>query len=147
MTKGFYSTCSALFTPTSASSSVTITGSYGGDSNNAPSAATFSLTVTQRASTTLVICSPKYSVAGSTVTCKAIVVGYRPTGTVTWSQSGTGSVSFGSTACTLSTPTSTMGTCSVTAKGVIHGIVTIRAAYSGDPSNLVSSRSTRITIL
>ena len=41
--------CSVTYTPTASTSPVTITGAYGGDSNNAASSATFSLSVTPSA--------------------------------------------------------------------------------------------------
>jgi hypothetical protein len=138
-----YSTCSVKFTPTVAGSSVVLTASYGGDSKNFPSAGTYSLTVTTKATKTTVSCTPKSAVAGSSmiVTCTAKVTGYSPTGMVSWFQSGTGSVSLTSTECTLS-----QGTCSVTMTGTTAGKVTLQATYSGDLNNRGSSGTAKLTI-
>jgi hypothetical protein len=83
--------------------------------------------------TTTVTCG-----SGNEALCTATVTGY--TGsvsgeTISWSQSGTGSVVFpyGST-CTLSSS----GTCSVTVSGVTAGSVTMTAYYPGDSSNAPS---------
>ncbi|MBI3840607.1 MAG: hypothetical protein HY297_01405 [Thaumarchaeota archaeon] len=127
--------CTFRFTPTSSTSPLTITGSYGGDLFNDPYSGTFSLSVSLRASTTKVTCSPKAVVAGSTslIRCVAKVKGYMPTGNVTWSAEGAGSISFTSTTCTL-----TRGVCSVTMTGVTSGVVSVQASYQGDSNNLGS---------
>lgn len=134
--------CSVKYTPTTAGS-VILTASYGGDFEDSPSAATYGLAVAMKATSTTVSCTPKSAVAGSsaTIACKAKVTGYSPTGAVNWSQSGTGSVSFASTACTLS-----LGACSVTLTGSTGGQVTISATYMGDSSNQVSSQAAALTV-
>ena len=136
------STCSVKFTPTVAGS-VTLTASYGGDSNNSQSSGTYNLMVTMKATRTLIFCRPASVPAdsSSSVTCKAKVTGYSPTGEVSWSQSGTGSVSFASTACTLS-----KGICSVIITGSTSGHVIITAIYTGDPNNQGSYATARLTI-
>ena len=144
-----YSACSVRYTPT-APGSVIITASYGGDSNNPASAGAYNLVVSMRATKTTVTCSPESVVAGSSkkITCKALVKGYLPTGTVTWTQSGTGSVTLSSTTCTLTRygPSLTTRTCSVKMTGATAGTVTLQTAYSGDPSNLGSYRTAALTI-
>jgi hypothetical protein len=134
--------CSVSYRPTSASSPVTVTATYTG---TAPSSiATYSLTVTEKHSTTTVSCTASQTLGSSTpIRCTATVAGYSPTGTVTWSQSGTGSVTFASKTCTLK------GHCSVTMKGRAAGAVTITATYSGDTNNLGSSgkRASPVAIL
>jgi phosphate ABC transporter phosphate-binding protein len=100
-------------------------------------------------STTTVSCTLVSVASGSTTTCKATVAnsgspagfGFTPTGSVTWSQSGTGSVSFAPTLCTLSS-----GSCSVTMKGFKPGSVTVKAAYSGDNYNQGSSGTAKETV-
>ncbi len=94
-------------------------------------------------SSTIVTC-PTSVVAQvpSTSTCKATVMGNSPTGAVTWSQGGTGSVSFSATECTLST-----GSCSMTLEGLKPGSVTIKATYSGDSNNRGSSGTAKLTIV
>lgn len=138
-----FSACSVLFTPMAAGSPVVLTVKYAGDSNNAPSAGTYNLTVLPKPTKTTVSCSPRSAVAGSAtkITCKAKATGYSPTGTISWSQTGTGSVSFSSTTCTL-----TKGSCSVKMTGSIIGSVNITASYSGDSNNQGSSGIATLTI-
>ena len=105
------------------------------------------VTVKSVLSKTTISCSPTSVPAASskTITCKAKVTGYSPTGSMTWSQSGTGSVSFVPTfrcsCCTL-----VKGSCSVIMTGATAGKVTLQATYSGDSNNQGSSRTTRLTI-
>lgn len=101
------------------------------------------VTVKSVLSKTTVSCSPTSvpEASSKTITCKAKVTGYSPTGTVTWSQSGTGSVSFVATTCTLS-----KDSCSVTMTASTGGHVIITATYSGDPNNHGSSRTAKLTI-
>ena len=135
--------CSVKFTPTAARSSVVLTANYGGDSKNFPSLGEYSLAVTMKSTKTTVSCTPKSAVAGSStvITCKAKVTGYSPTGEVSWSQSGTGSVAINSATCIL-----TKGTCSLTMIGATAGKVTLQATYSGDFNNQVSSRTAKLTV-
>ncbi len=135
--------CSVRFTPTAAGSFVILTASYGGDSENFPFTGTYGLAVAMKATDTTASCTPKSVVAGSStiITCEAKVTGYSPTGTVTWSQSGTGSVFLNSTLCALS-----QGTCRVTATGSTGGQVIMNATYAGDSSNRVSSRTAALTV-
>jgi len=132
--------CSVKYTPTAAGS-VVFTASYAGDSKNFPSAGTYSLAVTMKATKTSVFCTPTSAVAGSTITCIAKLTGYSPTGTVTWSQSGAGSVSFDSVTCSLS-----QGTCSLTMTAATSGHITIAATYAGDLNNQGSSKTAKLTI-
>jgi hypothetical protein len=135
--------CSVKFTPTAVGSIVTLTASYWGDFESAPSADAYSLAVMLKATKTTVSCTPKSAVAGSStvITCKAKVTGYSPMGTVNWSQSGTGSVLLGLTSCTLS-----RGTCSARVTASTSGHVTITATYSGDQNNRASSRTAKLTV-
>ena len=145
-----YITCSVKFAPTAAASTVILTANYGGDTKNFQFTGTYNLTVLKKATTTKVSCSPKPVVIGSSkaTTCKAMVKGYVPTGIVTWTQSGTGSVFFYPTTCTLKKygPTLTRGTCSVRMAGMTAGTVTLQATYSGDPNNLGSYKTATLTI-
>src|SRR5208337_2048716 len=135
--------CSVKFTPTATGSSVLVTAGYDGNSQNSPSAGTYILTVLAKATKTAVSCTPKSAVAGSPtiITCIAKVTGNSPTGTVSWSQSGTGSVSFNSATCTLS-----QGFCSVTMEGKTSGHVTTVATYMGDSNDQGSSRTAKLMI-
>ena len=138
-----WGSCNVAYIPTSPGT-VTITASYGGDKYNPVSSRTFSLTVTQKASTTTVSCSPTSVVVGSTKTikCTVHVTGYLPAGSVSWSDNGTGSVTFSSTTCSLSAT----GRCSVTMTATAAGSVTIHAAYGGDGNNTPSSGTAGLTI-
>jgi hypothetical protein len=64
-----------------------------------------------------------------------------PTGTVTFAQSGSGSVNFSTSSCTLSS-----GSCSVTVTGAVAGSSNIQAVYSGDTSNAGSEGVASLTI-
>jgi hypothetical protein len=119
-------------------SPVVITATYGGNSRNSPSVGTYSLTVTGKTTKMRLSCAP----AGfREFTCKARVIGYSPTGVVTWSQIGAGSVSFIPASCAL-----VKGTCSVTVIGQTSGFVTLFAVYNGDSYNYGSSATVSIKI-
>ncbi len=136
--------CSVKFTPGASGSSVVLTASYGGDTKNAPSTGTYSLEVTVKVSKTAVSCTSKSAVAGSLtiITCAAKVSGYSPTGTVSWTQGGTGSVSFSApTTCTPFT-----GACSVTMTGSTAGSLNITASYAGDANNAASYAVAKLTV-
>jgi hypothetical protein len=122
---------------------VDVVANYRGDSRNAPSSGTYFLSVGAKVSKTSVSCAPSLIQASSTkhFTCRATVSGYSPTGNVTWSQDGSGSISFVTESCALS-----KGTCSVTLNGVGPGKVTLHASYGGDSNNLVSLGSRTVTV-
>ena len=132
--------CSVRFWP-SASGSVIITAYYVGDANNAPNAGPSTLAVTPETSTTSVSCSPASVPAASsrTITCKAVVKGHSPTGTVTWTTSTSGIVSISSSTCTLSSISSSKSSCSVEMTGTQPGSVMVTAGYGGDLGNGPSS--------
>lgn len=139
-----YGACSVKFTTAAAGASMGLLASYGGDSRNYPSVGTYILTITTKTSETKVSCTRAGIPAASpkTITCKAKVAGYSPTGTVTWSQGGTGSVSFfDGAACTL-----IKGACSVTMTGSAAGDLSINASYAGDPNNVASYAAVSLTI-
>jgi parallel beta-helix repeat protein len=131
--------CAVWFTPTTVGS-LSITASYGG---SFPGTASIGLKVAWKTTKTVVSCTPRSAVAGSstTTTCTARVIGYLPTGVVSWWQGGTGSVSFSSATCTL-----VAGKCSITMTGSSLGTVAITASYGGDPNNLGSHRAAKLTI-
>jgi len=134
--------CSVRFVPTT-SGAVVVTAAYSGDSLNVPSTGGFSLAVTPRASKTALYCDPTSAVAGSptAIKCTAIVTGYLPGGTVTWAQTGIGSVSFSSLSCAL-----VKGRCAETLTGTVRGSVTVQALYGGDANNRGSSKTHILTI-
>ena len=136
--------CSVKFTPAAAGAFVGLLATYGGDSRNSPSAGAYVFTATAKTSKTTVSCTPDGVPAASpkTITCKAKVAGYLPTGTVAWSQGGTGSVSFsGVSTCTLS-----RGTCSVTMTGGAAGDLNVSASYAGDLNNAASYATANLTV-
>jgi parallel beta-helix repeat protein len=135
-------TCSVKYTPESANSPSIITARYGGDSKHSPSVGVHSLTVTKVDPKTKVQCTPASVRAGSSqINCRATMNGYMPTGTVSWSQGGIGSVSFVARSCPL------LGdSCSETMTGFSSGTVTIVATYSGDSNNQGSSSSATLTV-
>jgi hypothetical protein len=133
--------CSVVYTPSS-SGSTTITAKYTGHPSYS---ATFGLTVNKAPTTTRISCSPTSVVVGSskTIKCTATVTGYKPTGTVTWTQSSVngGSVSLISATCTLA-----KGHCSVTMTATSAGTVTITGTYGGDTNNFGSPGASGVTI-
>lgn len=143
--------CTVKFTPTAAGSLVILTASYAGDSNYAQSTGTYGLVVTMKTSKTTVSCKPSFVVAGSSasITCTAKVTGYSPSGTITWSWSGTGAISLDEGgSCGFGggpTPHKSIS-CSVSFTVVSAGSVTIQAAYSGDSNNTGSSGTRNLKI-
>ena len=110
--------------------SVNITAKYGGDSNNKPSSGSFIETIVVITPTsTGVICSPSPVVAGSPTQCTATVTGSSPSGLVSWSSSGSGS--FDSYSCELSSGACSVNYTSTTAKSPVN----ITAIYKGDSKN------------
>jgi phosphate transport system substrate-binding protein len=134
--------CSVKYTPT-LDTPTSITATYVAANGGSIALGIFSLSVNQATSTTTVVCSPSSVAAGSSSTTKCIakVKGYSPIGTVTWSQSGTGAVTFSSTTCSLA-----KGSCFVTMTGKTAGAVTITAAYGGNLNNKASSNTRTLTV-
>ena len=127
--------CAVSYTPFSASSPVNVSASYSGDRRYSASSQSDTITVTTRASKTVVSCAPaKVSAAATRAMCIATVTGYLPAGTVSWSQGGIGTVNFTSGTCGLM-----RGRCSVVVVGANVGAVAVRARYGGDPNNAGSS--------
>ena len=136
--------CSVRYTPGSVASTVNITASYAGDGHNPPSVGSFGLAVVKKTPALTLACSPSSVMLGSpkVVKCTAHVRGYFPAGIVTWSQSGTGSFAFGSSACTLA-----KGSCSIKMTGATAGTITIQATYGGDQDNSGNAMSCRALVV
>ena len=120
--------------------SVTVSGS----SNGVTHSVIVTVNVGKAPTSTSVSCVPSsIEVGGATTsTCTATVSGgYSPTGTVSFTTSGTGSVSQSSPSCTLSS-----GSCSVILSASSAGSVTITATYSGDSNNVGSSGTSSLTV-
>ena len=139
--------CKVKYTPTSAVPHL-ITASYRPEPWELLASGTFSLTVTSKASKTTVSCSPMSAPANSskTITCKAKVTGYSPTGTVSWTQSGAGSVSFVATTCPLSSASLSVSSCSVTMAGAQPGSTLVQASYGADPNNAPSTGTHKVDV-
>src|SRR2546428_507156 len=147
------STCNITYTPTR-TGSITITGTYSGDSNNLPSSGTISLTVKLRGSSTTILPNPASTALQAPITFHAKIVDTSsgtksiPTGTVSWSDGGAGG-SFSSSSCTLSqysTSTST-GICSIVYTPPTNtGIVTINGTYSGDSTHKISFGTSALNV-
>lgn len=96
------------------------------------------------ATTTAVSCSPSSVAVSSSSICTVTVSGGNGLfsgETITWSQSGTGSVSLSSNTCTLSTTQ-----CTVDVTGSSTGSVTIKASYPGDSNNLASAGTSALSV-
>ncbi|MGA2666213.1 MAG: hypothetical protein ABSF83_14835 [Nitrososphaerales archaeon] len=103
----------------------------------------YSLIRPASSSTTTVSCTLTTFAVGIGSTCTATVNGFSPTGTVTFTQSGAGGVTFGTGGvCTLSPS----GSCAVTATGATAGAVTIQGSYGGDGNNIVSLGTEMVTV-
>ena len=134
--------CAAVFTPTAVSASVSITGSYGGDSANTPSIYTGAVAVTRATSVVSVSCSPQTLRTGSPTTCTATVTGFSPTGLVSFmSSTGAGTFTPPNGQCTLSS-----GSCSVVYQDAVAGLPTVTAGYAGDTSNTPGSGTYALTV-
>jgi hypothetical protein len=112
-----------------------ITGSYGGDGNNLSCASgPLTQTVSQSNTTTTLTASPNPSKAGQAVTLTAVVAGYAPTGTVTFS--------VDSGAQVIGPLPLSGGTATTTLTGLAPGTHLIAASYSGDANNKPSTSPT-----
>jgi hypothetical protein len=144
--------CQTEFVPSTGGSPVAITATYSRDPLNPEMHGTTYLRIERATSSTSVSCLPPPYLLNlkTTIKCWVSVDGFSVRGNVTWSHSGSGSVSFVRSACTLSyggQGTVSQGLCSVTLRGTRLGLVTIRASYGGDSSNLPSKSSTTITVI
>ncbi len=119
----------------------TITGSYGGDSTHSASSGQDTVTVTLHATSTTVSCQqvkPVLDKCTATVTDTTPDVATAPTGTVSFTSSGSGV--FSSTQCTLSGSGSS-ASCAVyygTSAGVPMSGQTITGSYGGDRTHQTS---------
>ena len=108
------------------------------------------LTVYKRATSITVSCNPSLVQVGQTATCSALVADIAlgsantPTGTVTWTSSGSGS--FSSTTCTLS-GSGVSATCSVNYSGHSAGSEVITGTYSGDTSQPAAAQPTTLVVV
>lgn len=136
---GASSTCATNFTPL-ASGAATVNAAYAGDQAHTGSAPVSPATVNANPRTTIitVICNTPISV-GQQSTCTATVTdssntgtAITPTGTVTFSSTGPGSLSANS--CSLSS-----GSCTVTFTGSAAGTASVTGSYAGDSAHTGST--------
>jgi len=134
--------CSVTVKATS-TGSATVSAFYGGDSNNAGSSGQITLSVTQATPSLSVICNPSSFTVGGSTSCSATLTGgYFPTGTVTFTASGsTGSFNPSNGECTLS-----QASCAVSYTDNSAGTITITAEYSGDTNTQPNSGQTTVTV-
>jgi len=148
------SKCSVTYTPSPSASagSIKVTAAYSGDSSHAKSSKSATVTISKRTTSTTI--SPSSASEGGatpttltvTVTDKSAGTSKAPTGTVTWTASSAGG-SFTSTTCTLTAISVTQSQCSVTyTTPSTAGVVTITAKYGGDPSHVLSSGTSKLTV-
>jgi len=118
----------------------TITAAYPGDSQDLPSSATFTLTVTSIPTTTSLTCNPSSVQPGKATHCIADVEsrdGSSPTGGVTFSSSDAHGA-FGKVACSSQNYPRSEGrelTCTVDYTASAGGSQTITALYPGDATH------------
>jgi len=138
--------CAVSYTPGQIGSGTqNITASYGGDSSHTASSDQALLTVTLRATTTVLTCQRSLLVfqkCTATVSDTSPGSATAPTGKVSFSSSGRGI--FSATQCTLS-GTGTSASCTVT----YHPLVplngqTVTASYGGDNTHQNSAGSTKL---
>jgi hypothetical protein len=125
---------------------VTITGTYGGDSNNIGNYGPAFVTILPAKADPSLTCS---STSKDVWICTATLKGYYgPVAgeTISWTQTkGTGRVSFSSHTCTLWSGSPGMS-CSVIVTGTLRGSATIQAYYAGNSNNLYSSKTKTLAI-
>ncbi|TMI57412.1 PKD domain-containing protein, partial [Candidatus Bathyarchaeota archaeon] len=140
--------CSVAFNAPAGSggTTYTLTASYSGDLNHGTGSGTASVTVgtppPKHDTSTSVNCSPSSVVVNQATSCNATVTdtaasgAKAPTGTVTFTPSGS---------CALSSPTTNSASCSVSITPSTVGTTSVTASYGGDSSHNSSSGSTSIT--
>jgi len=137
--------CGVKYTPTTAVKNiVTVNASLVGISRTAPTTGTLALDVTPRVSLVAVSCSSTTFILSpsKSVTCRARISGYSPSGEVNWfSTGGSGNVTLNASTCVI-----IKGTCSITLKGITAGGVDLSANYLGDANNLLSNNTIGLII-
>ena len=122
---------------------ISIDGTYSGDSNNTGSSKTTTLTIKPAKTSFSLSCA---SMSKDVWICTATLKGHFGSAaneTADWSQvAGTGSISFSSPICTLPSA----GTCSITVTGKSPGNVKIEVAYAGDSNDQGSSKKANLKV-
>ncbi|MDE1817075.1 MAG: Ig-like domain repeat protein [Thaumarchaeota archaeon] len=140
--------CIVSYTPSSgATNSITITGTYAGDSSHQTSSGTLRISQSTQDPTSVVVTAPQSTIsAGGQVTVTATVADTSnsqnvPTGTITWND-GSGGGTFDQTSCTLSSNSCTV---SYTSSSNPPNAVTITASYQGDARHQTSTGSSSLS--
>jgi hypothetical protein len=145
---GAVATCTLTYAPSLGKEGTdTLTASYPGDLNHAPSSGQTTLSATQRTTSTSVSCVPAGVATGGNTTCTATVTdtsaptAVTPTGTVSFTANPVSSGNFITSSCTLAA-----GSCSVTYHvTAASGTITITGTYGGDTDHSGSVGSTSIS--
>ncbi|HXW37463.1 MAG TPA: hypothetical protein VEJ36_06155 [Nitrososphaerales archaeon] len=142
--------CSVTYTPNQGTEgSDSISASFLGDTDHPAATPTpFMLTVTTRSTSTTVSCAPSSVAVDSATTCTVSVTDtspgttIAPSGTVGFADDPSGSGTFNSTSCTLSS-----GSCGVTytPNPGSEGSISIEGTYSGDTDHAGSEESFEVT--
>ncbi|OLC93913.1 MAG: hypothetical protein AUI92_01835 [Thaumarchaeota archaeon 13_1_40CM_3_38_6] len=151
------SICAIIYTPPANTGTVTITGTYSGDSTHKTSSGTSTLTVTLRATKDTILQNTAATIIGLTIDFSVKVLDSSsgtksiPTGTVSWSDGGAGGTfasSSSSSSCTLTQYGTSTGTsvCGISYTSPNAGPVTITGTYSGDGIHKTSSGTLTLTI-
>jgi len=146
--------CHVLYRPAPGSEGVhTVAGSYGGDATHRPSQGYITISVTKRSTSTDVSCSPSTTQSSHPTTCTVVVTDTShgtplvPTGTVSWTSSGTGT--FSATTCTLTGTSTSTASCTVTytPDPGKPRLETVTGSYGGDRDHSSSSGGTAVNVL
>jgi hypothetical protein len=145
---GSSSSCSVEYTQSEAGSP-TITGTYSGDAHESPSSGGSSVTFEKRSTTTELTCTPGSLAAGTATSCTATVTDnhadpHPPTGTVSFTASGSGKFQPGS--CSLNPSGAATSSCKVSYTPATAGGQKISASYVGSPASDASSGDTSISV-
>ena len=130
----------------------TITASYPGDSAHGPASGTTQITFTARTTTTALSCSPSTPPATTSTTCTATVTdtdaapASTPTGTVSFSNVGSGSFTPSTKMCTLTTVDGSDASCTIVYTPSVQETQQLTASYPGDTGHASSSGQTTLVV-
>jgi hypothetical protein len=136
--------CSVYYDPLTVSGSPhTITATYPGDANNAGSNGTFQINVNQAVTKTTLVCTTPVTVGTPSLCTVTLSGAFGSTDGESVSFTASGSGTFNSTTCSLSS-----GSCEVSyaPTATAGSPQTINASYSGDVNNQGSSGTANLTV-
>ena len=142
--------CSVTYTPALAGQHL-LTGTYGSDSTHSSSSGSVTITVSQRSTSTYLICSPLSVLANRQTTCTATVndtsnlgASATPAGSVSLTSNSTGT--FSASICALTPSGNRAASCSFSYTSTLIGNAWITASYAGDSIHTGSLYSSIISI-